>query len=496
MSVFVGIDIGSTTVTAVAIDIATGRSLGSEAVSNSAEITLPAEKARGRSEWDFSRIEETAFDAVRRLVGRVGAGSVDGIGVTGQQQGCQLFDSSSLDTVGPLISWQDRRTTEPISGDNSYLDRIAELGASHLVSEGPKGFAASGCPLVPGYTSAIIYWLHSNGMLAPNLKASTVPEFFVSRLTGQPPVTDATDAAGWGVFDVVNSRWNRELIDDLGLPPQVLPEIAQSCTKAGGLTKNAAERTGLSEGIPVSVASGDHQCSFAGAIGDIESSIGINVGTGGQCSVFVPETSALRQRDGWPDYGSLELRPFIESGYLLAGVGVVGGRSFRTVRDFFAGVGDSLFGGAGDSDRVYSRLVELAAKSAPGADGIEFEPFFTGTRREPGRRGEVSGLTPGNFTTGNVARALFEGMARQLHGSYVEAMELGSGAKSYLVGSGNGIRKNPVLRESLEALFGLPMRLSSHVDEAAVGAALCASVAAGASESISAASRAFVRYED
>jgi sugar (pentulose or hexulose) kinase len=494
LPVFLGIDIGSTTVTAVAVDTASRQLIDVVAVANRAEVTSAADKIRGRSEWDFSRIAQTAFDAARSLVEKAGLSGVDGIGITGQQQGCQLFDAGSLQAVGSLISWQDRRTTEPASS-GTILDQVAERGVAHLISSGPRGFSASGCPIVPGYTSAILYWLDKQGELRPGLKASTVPEFFVSTITGTMPVTDATDAAGWGVFDVVNGRWNDELVNDLGLEKQLLPRVVASSTVAGNLTAEAAAAMGLQSSIPVSVASGDHQCAFAGSVTELERSVAINIGTGGQSTVFVPDQSVLRRKGDWPDYGSLELRPYIQGGYLLAGVGVVGGRSFRTVRDFFASTGSEVFDRHGDTDAIYGRLVKLASEAEPGAGGVEFQPFFTGTRVEPGRRGSINGLTPGNFTPGNVAMALFEGIARQLHASYLEAQELGAPSRDRLIGSGNGVRRNPVLRSALSNLFGMSLELTARTDEAATGAALCAAVATGNFGSIAEASRSFVEYE-
>ena len=59
------------------------------------------------------------------------------------------------------------------------------------------------------------------------------------------------------------------------------------------------------------------------------------------------------------------------------------------------------------------------------------------------------------------------------------------------MGSGNAIKRNPVLRESLEREFGLALAQGTHDEEAAIGAALCAAVADGAYDSIAAASAAF-----
>ncbi|MCH8114812.1 MAG: hypothetical protein IIB25_04985, partial [Chloroflexi bacterium] len=189
--------------------------------------------------------------------------------------------------------------------------------------------------------------------------------------------------------------------------------------------------------------------------------------------------------------GWLELRPYIQSGYLLAGVGVVGGRTFRTLRDFFNNASRALAGYELDPDVLYDRLVELATEVPAGAEGVKVDPLFTGSRSNPLAKAAFRGLTPGTFTPGHMARALFEAMAFQLAESYREAAKLGAGERATLVGSGNGIRLNSVLRESLEAEFGMPVHLGPHNEEAAVGAALCAAVADGSFGSIAEASAQF-----
>ena len=153
-----------------------------------------------------------------------------------------------------------------------------------------------------------------------NIHGTTAPEFVVSRLTDARPVSDPTDAVGWGVYDLTQMKWNYELTTSLGLNKSLLINLADSCTKAGSLVPHMAEQLGVNSGIPVSIASGDHQCSFAGTVADYTNTVAINVGTGGQASVYIDNPT---QRS-W-----LELRPFIQNGYLLAGVGIIGGRTFK-----------------------------------------------------------------------------------------------------------------------------------------------------------------------
>ena len=138
-------------------------------------------------------------------------------------------------------------------------------------------------------------------------------------------------------------------------------------------------------------------------------------------------------------------------------------------------------------------MTDLAAKSDAGADGLNFEPLFTGTREEPHRRGKIEGIGSANFGPEQLTRSLLEGMIGQFKALYQNAIEVGAGERTVLVGAGNGIRKNRVLREIAEDQFGMTMQTPQHTEEAAFGAALQASVLSGACENLEMA-RELIRY--
>ena len=481
---YLSIDVGSTSVTALIIDIESKSVVGSSTIDNNAETTSENDKKIGRSEWDIECMTNLALANAKNLIERTKVQPA-AIGITGQQQGLQLLDQD-LSTIGNFISWQDQRSKDLIPGENlTYLDAMGELGGAVTEDGGLPAFENTGCPIVTGYTAPNLYWLKANNELptnVANIHGTTAPEFVVSRLTNTRPVTDPTDAVSWGVYDLSKMGWNHHLIDSLGLSRELFSNIADSCTPAGTLIEPMAAKLGAKAGIPVSVASGDHQCSFAGTVADYENTVAINIGTGGQASVYVENPTPR----GW-----LELRPYIQSGYLLAGVGVVGGRTFRTLRDFFSNANLAIAGYHVDPDVLYVKLVELAGEVPAGAEGVVFDPLFTGSRSNPLAKAAVRELTPGTFTPGHMARALFEAMAAQLADSYREAAKLGAGTRSMLVGSGNGLKLNPVLRESLETELGMPLQLGRNNEEAAIGAALCAAVADGSFKSIAEASASF-----
>ena len=64
-----------------------------------------------------------------------------------------------------------------------------------------------------------------------------------------------------------------------------------------------------------------------------------------------------------------------------------------------------------------------------------------------------------------------------------------------MIGAGNGIRKNALLRAILEAAFGMRMETPAHREEAAFGAALVAAVGDGAFRDAQEAGEKMIRYE-
>lgn len=481
---YLAIDVGSTSVSSVIIDIELNSLIGSSTVPNTSEVTKLQDKNSGRSEWDLDQMAILAIENARHLIDETNAKPA-AIGVTGQQQGLQLLDEN-LNTIGNFISWQDQRAKDLIPGKNhTYLDAMGEIGNAIIENGGLPAFENTGCPIVTGYTAPNLYWLKLNGELSnfsTNIHGTTAPEFVVSRLTDARPVSDPTDAVGWGVYDLTQMKWNYELTTSLGLNKSLLINLADSCTKAGSLVPHMAEQLGVNSGIPVSIASGDHQCSFAGTVADYTNTVAINVGTGGQASVYIDNPT---QRS-W-----LELRPFIQNGYLLAGVGIIGGRTFRTLRDFFSNANQAITGSTLEQDTLYERLVELAGEVPPGAEGVKFDPLFTGSRNNPLAKASIHNLTPSTFTPGHLARALFESMAIQLANSYHEAIRLGANERSILVGSGNGLKLNSILQESITRALDMPIQIGIHNEEAAIGAALCAAVADGSFTTIAEASAHF-----
>lgn len=477
MALVLSLDLGTTTITALALDVERGEIVARETAGNSARIAADS-SLPGRSEWDADKIAVESLAVLKRLTASLGKRTHElaGIGLTGQQHGVALINRE-LKPQGPFINWQDRRTEEidPQSGQ-SWL-ALARARAGH------EARRTTGCTLAAGYMGATLFWMQKQGHTLRERTACFLVDFMAARLTGESVATDATSAASSGLFDVRSGAWYEPLIKELALPTELFPTVREAGGPLGQLTQRAAELTGLPAGLPVCVGMGDNQASVYGSVADLEASVLVNVGTGGQVAAFSNRFL----------YGDqLETRPF-PGGFLLVNAGLCGGRTYALLEKFFRQAWE-LNGEATPPDSLFEAMNRLAAGVPPGADRLRCNPLFTGTRSQPELRGSFEGISVDNFTPAHITRALLEGMARVFASGAREIEAVEGKTRRQLIGAGNGLRENPVLADCVAREFALPLAVPCHREEAAFGAALLAAVGLGAIADRQTAAR-LIRYQ-
>ena len=449
--VTIGLDLGTTTITALALDAGGGRVLAFETVLNDAE----ASPGPGLAESNPERIAILALEVLKTVARRLGtrAGEVAGIGVTGQQHGVLLV-GGGLRPVGPFISWRDGRGDERIpGGTRSFAEEMVRL-------VGEDACARAGCRPATGYMGVTLFWLRVHDRVPCGATACFIADFLGARLTSRAPVTDPTLAASSGLFDVQAGRWDRGSMEALGLPLALFPEVRGAARPVGPMDAGLAKALGIPAGIPVFGPLGDSQAAFLGGTLGREGEAFVNVGTGAQVAarssrfLFAPP---------------LETRPLPGGGYWLVGAQPSGGAAYAALEDFFRKVLDR-FGGRGGGE-LYEGMNALAAAAPPGADGLRCRPLFWGTRAAPGARAEWTGMSGRSFTPAHMTRALLEGIAELLCEDLDRIARATGAPLRCAVGCGNGLRKNPLLRRILADKLGFPVDLPSCPEEAAVGAA-------------------------
>jgi sedoheptulokinase len=281
------------------------------------------------------------------------------------------------------------------------------------------------------------------------VKLCTIHDYLAMVLAGNTtPVTDPTDAASLGLYDLQQRCFDPVALKQAGLDPAMLPDIAADPYLGTG-----------SLGIPVFNAIGDNQASFLGSTGGDLNCMLANVGTGSQFSVYTPKYMSC---------SGLETRPFPGGGYLLVGASLCGGRAYALLEKFFRQTVEMATGTAPDS--CYDSMAALLAGSEKPADIPAVTPLFQGTRQDPSLRGHIDGLSTENLTPLHLIWGMMEGMAGELHDMYLLYRNAGGSDVSF-IGSGNGLRKNKYLQKCFSDLFGQTLVMSDCNEEAATGAA-------------------------
>jgi xylulokinase len=119
-------------------------------------------------------------------------------------------------------------------------------------------------------------------------------------------------------------------------------------------------------------------------------------------------------------------------------------------------------------------LVEEAARSPIGADGLLFLPYLQGERTpylDAGARGVFLGLALSHQRQ-HLTRAILEGVAFALQ-DCLDALRAAGMQPTEIIASGGG-SKSPVWRQILTDVLGLPLLQSSDDEHSSVGAAMTA----------------------
>jgi sugar (pentulose or hexulose) kinase len=281
------------------------------------------------------------------------------------------------------------------------------------------------------------------------------------------------------VYDLEHRAWSGPLMNACSLSPELLPEVRESGAVLGGLSRVMAETTKLSVGSSVCNAIGDNQAAVLGSVPAGSPAIQINVGTGGQINWPIERFTRLE---------GMETRHLPVGRLMLVGPGLSGGDAYawvnRTAARWLA-----AFGAERSTDEIYARMNELAAAVSEADDTLVCEPLFRGTRWKPAARGEFHGVTFDNFSLGHVARAVLRGIAQGMHSFYEGAGSSRPERLDRIIGSGNGLRKNPLLVREISRRFNRPVWFSAHTQEAAYGAALLAGASTGLWPDLEAAGR-------
>jgi glycerol kinase len=407
----------------------------------------------GWVEHDAQEIWDVTRGVARAAVDAAGPGRIGAIGIANQRETVVLWDRETLAPVRRAIVWQDRRTT-------------ALCKSLEAAGHGPTVREATGLVLDPYFSGTKIRWMLDEDpelrrrAEGGELAAGTIDSWLVARLTGgRVHATDHTNASRTLLYNLHTRTWDPALLDLLGVPEALLPEVVRSAHDLGPTLGD-----GLGVDAPVAGLAGDQQAALFGQGCWIPGLAKNTYGTGSFLLLYtgaeaVPSESGLLTTVACDARGG--------PAYALEGSVFIAGAAIQWLRD-----GLRILDDAAES--------EAMAESLERNDGVYFVPAFVGLGAphwEPEARGTIVGLTRG-ATRAHLVRAALEAMAYGT-AEVLEAMEADSGVQATELRVDGGATRNDWLMVFQAGLLDLPVRRPAVVETTALGAAGLAGLATG-----------------
>ncbi len=463
-----GIDIGTTGVKAVLIDLH-GRVLASGVDTYPLHTPQPLWAEQNPLDW-----WRATCNAIQQVLSESGVppSQIRGVGLSGQMHGSVFLDETNR-IIRPALLWCDQRTADECAW---ITERVGQ----------EKVLQTTLNPVLTGFQAGKIIWLrrHEPENYARVRHVLLPKDYIRFMLTGEY-ATEVSDASGTALFEVPKRDWAYEMLDLLELPREWFPRVYESPEITGRISASAASATGLAEGTPVVGGAGDQAAGAVGT-GIVQAGrVSVSVGTSGV--VF----AHLDQPRVDPLYRTHTFCHAVPDSWHVMGVMLMAGGALRWYRDTFAQA--DLYSARAAGEDPYDRLLSEAEPIPPGAEGLLFLPYLSGERTpypDPKARGAFVGATLAHKRA-HFTRAVLEGVAFGLRDSFeiLQAMGIQVGEVRM---TGGGAR-SPLWRQILADVIGSPLSTLQAEEGPAFGVALLAGVGTGVWESVPKACEAVVR---
>jgi autoinducer 2 (AI-2) kinase len=353
------------------------------------------------------------------------------------------------------------------------VDSRSAVEARELIREGAaeKIFAEAG-DWVSITTPARLRWLarHRPGILGAVGSLGMLSDWIVYRLSGTH-VTEPSCGSSSGMFTLSQRRWSQSIPALCGLPPDVLPPVADPGTVVGEVTAAAAGQTGLRAGTPVVAGGADTQLGLLGAgVGKAEYTV--IAGTFWQNTVLLGEPLVD------PEARLRTLCHVVPGEWMLEGIGFYCGMSMRWFRDAFCD-GEVALACARGVD-PYVVMEEAAAKAPPGGV-IAIMSNLMDAKRWVHASPSFLQFNLGDPAAGGrgaCVRAIEEAAAFVARGHRDIIGELTGLRFGELVFTG-GAAKGRLWPQIMADVLAVPVHVPVVTESSGLGAALCAGVGAG-----------------
>ena len=380
----------------------------------------------------------------------ISSSSISAIGVTNQRETTILWNKKTGIPYGNAIVWQDTRT-----------DKIcAELSASGY----QKIFKTkTGLPIATYFSGPKVKWLIDNNPIIKDdiskndVYFGNIDTWLIWNLTGGTHggkhFTDVTNASRTMMMDLHTLSWDKELLDILEIPQEILPQIMPSSCYFG-------DAENILPGAPICGDLGDQQAALFGQVcfqpGDAKNTYGTGcfmlLNTGVE---IIKSNHGLLTTVGY----KIGIEKPI---YCLEGSIATTGALVQWLRDNI-GIIQS------------SQEIESLAKSVDNNGGVYFVPAFSGLYAphwHANARGLIIGLTS-YANKGHIARAALEATAYQTF-EVLEAMKKDANIDLNILKVDGGMVRNDLLMQFQADVLEKNVVRPTVIETTALGAAYAA----------------------
>lgn len=375
------------------------------------------------------------------------------LGIANQRETTLVWDRETGQPVYNAIVWQDRRGAP-------LCRKLAEEGAEDSIRR------KTGLMIDPYFSATKIAWILNNVENARRraeqgkLAFGTVDSWLIWNLTsGKRHVTDRTNASRTLLYNIVQDRWDSELLELLNIPENMMPEVVWSSEKIGRVTTTL----GLGD-VEIAGIAGDQQSALFGQLctrpGDAKNTYGTGCfllqSIGGQFTVSKERLIT-----------TLICSAAHKLEYALEGSIFIGGAVVQWLRDKMKFIANAP-------------EIEALAGSVESSNGVVFVPAFTGLGApywDPYASGLIIGLQR-NTEIGHIARAAIESIAFQV-ADVLEAMNQDTRYPLAELRVDGGAAANDLLMQFQADLLGVAVHRPAVLETTALGAAYLAGLAVG-----------------
>jgi L-xylulokinase len=427
---------------------------------------------QGWSEMDMTASWAATAESIRNVLAtaKIDPKDIVCIASAGHGNGLYLVDKQGK-PVRNAISSTDARA-------RAYSDKWNAAGLDKRIR--PRTMQS----IWAAQPNALLAWLRDNEpeTIAKAGWVLMAKDYIRFRLTGKI-AAEITDMSGTSLLNVGTADYDQSILDAFGIGEMrgLLPPLVRSADICGKVTPEVAAETGLAAGTPVAGGLFDiDACALSSAITD-ESQLCMVAGTWGN-NQYISRTPVT-------DDAVFMTTCYAMDGYylMLEGSATSASNLEWLVTEFFQAERQAA---AASGQSVYDLCNDLVASTGPGDCGLIFLPFLYGSNVHPDAKACLIGLD-GWQKRSHVVRAVYEGVVFS-HRWHVEKLLKYRKMPACIRLTGGGARSK-VWAQMFADIFQVPVEIPDGTELGALGAAICAAVAAGCYDSFPAATAAMVR---